>query len=315
MPRVSVILACYDRLPFLRYAVESVRAQTLTDWELIIADDGSGEAVQSYLRELQRDARIRVLGLPHSGNPAAVRNTALREATGEYIAFIDSDDVWLPRKLELQVASLQKHGQCAWGYTAYDYIDARGNKADLPQLAAWSPHEGQALAAAVGLRLMSALPSVIAERSLLEEVGGFDEKQSFYEDHDLWFRLALRSNADVVPAVLLRIRKHDEHYSSTDRIRAAECKALLLRRMFATVGEPSLRRTIRRLRAGCAANLADLHLTAPGGRSRALQALIQAAPYAWPYSSWWAGLLRALAATIVPRHHMVSGLRPKRTEL
>ena len=301
-PTVSVILPCFERLRFLRCAVESVRAQTFPDWELIIADDGSGPAVDSYLHELASDSRIRAVRLAHTGNPAAVRNAALRQAAGEYVAFIDSDDVWLPRKLEYQIASLRRREECGWGYTAYDYIDAAGQAADPPPLARWVPHKGQALAASVQLRLMSALPSVITKRSLLEQVGGFDDKQRFYEDHDLWFRLALRSNADVVHEILLHIRKHDEHYSDTDRVRAAECKAELLRRMLASVTEPSLRQTIRRQRALCAASLARSYLAAPAGRSRAIQTLIQSSSYSWLFARWWASALGTVTASIARRY-------------
>jgi glycosyltransferase involved in cell wall biosynthesis len=297
-PTVSVILPCFERLRFLRCAVDSVFAQTLSDWELIIADDGSGPAMQAYLLEMAADARVRTLRLRHSGNPAAVRNAGLLWAGGEYVAFIDSDDVWRPRKLELQVASLRRNEEHRWGYTAYHYIDASGQAADVPGLEGWAPHEGRALEASVRLRLMSALPSVIAERSLIAEVGGFDEKQHFYEDHDLWFRLALRSNADVVPEPLVLIRKHDEHYSNTDTIRAAECKAELLSRMLAAVDDPSLREIVRRQRALSAATLARLFLADPADRSRAVQTLVKSTSYSWPYARWWVSALYTIAASL-----------------
>jgi glycosyltransferase involved in cell wall biosynthesis len=313
-PAVSVILPCFERLRFLRSAVASVFAQTFSDWELVIVDDGSGSQVQAYLLEVAADPRVRTLRLAHSGNPAAVRNAGLRSAQGEYVAFIDSDDVWLPRKLEVQVASLRRREQCRWGYAAYDLIDAAGQAADRPDVQAWMRHEGRALDAAVRLRLMVALPSVLAERSLVEEVGGFDEGQRFYEDYDLWFRMALRSDADVVPEALLRVRKHDGHYSDTDRIRAAECKAAMLRRMFALLDEPALRKIVRRQRALCAASLARLLLAAPGGRSRAAQTLVESTRYSWPYARWWGSALRTLAASLAFRRAAPGGSRVERSE-
>ena len=115
--------------------------------------------------------------------------------------------------------------------------------------------------------------SVISERALLDEVGGFDATQHFYEDHDLWFRMALRSNADVVPTVLLHIRKHNEHYSDTDRLGAAECKAELLNRMLANVEQPSLRQIIHRRvdhapSGRCSVRLLTRGPTRPGGSAR-----------------------------------------------
>jgi glycosyltransferase involved in cell wall biosynthesis len=314
VPAVSVILPCFERLRFLRSAVASVFAQTFSDWELVIVDDGSGSAVQAYLHEVAADPRVRALRLAHSGNPAAVRNAGLRSAQGEYVAFIDSDDVWLPRKLELQLASLRRRDDCRWGYAAYDLIDAAGDAAEVPGVQRWMRHEGRALDAAVRLRLMAALPSVIAERSLVEEVGGFDEEQRFYEDYDLWFRMALRSNADVVSEVLLRIRKHDAHYSDTDRLRAAECKAAMLRRMSRMLEEPLLREIVRRQRALCAASLARISLGVPGGRSRAAQALVESTPYSWPYARWWGSALRTLAASLAVRRTAPEGSRVERSE-
>src|SRR6476659_3353634 len=101
MPAVSVILPTYNRANFLAASISSVLSQTFTDIELIIADDGSDDEVYAYLCSIEHPA-VRVIRLPHSGNPARVRNAALRLATGHYVAFQDSDDVWKPRKLELQ---------------------------------------------------------------------------------------------------------------------------------------------------------------------------------------------------------------------
>ncbi len=79
-PTVSIILPTFNRLQYLRAAVDSVFGQTFEDWELVIADDGSDSETQAYLRDVARGPRVRLLSLPHSGNPPAVRNIALREA-------------------------------------------------------------------------------------------------------------------------------------------------------------------------------------------------------------------------------------------
>src|SRR2546423_477819 len=97
-PVVSIILPTFNRLKFLRPAVDSVFAQTFTDWELIIADDGSDAETSTYLATVDNPPRTRVLWRSHTGIPAAVRNAALREAAGTYVAFLDSDDLWVPQK-------------------------------------------------------------------------------------------------------------------------------------------------------------------------------------------------------------------------
>src|SRR3954470_20897049 len=105
---VSIVVPTFNRLDYLRPALASVFAQTWNDWDLVIADDGSDDDVRAYLHdlELEQRPRVRVLSLPHRGNPAAVRNAALHVATGTYVAFLDSDDLWAPRKLELQLDAL-----------------------------------------------------------------------------------------------------------------------------------------------------------------------------------------------------------------
>src|ERR1043165_1265982 len=99
-PEVSIIVPSYDRLEYLRQAVESVFAQSFRDWELIVADDGSGPATAAFLTELEPQPPVRVLRAEHSGNPSVVRNLALRAAHGNLVAFLDSDDIWSPAKLE-----------------------------------------------------------------------------------------------------------------------------------------------------------------------------------------------------------------------
>ena len=125
MPQVSILLPTFDRLEFLPATIASVMAQTLTDWELLIADDGSAAPTRRYLEGLA-DPRIKVLWLAHSGRPTVALNAALRAARGDYIAFLDSDDVWLPRKLEVQLQSLRSHPERLWSCTAFTLIDADG---------------------------------------------------------------------------------------------------------------------------------------------------------------------------------------------
>lgn len=89
IPVISIVLPTFNRLQYLPSAVESVFAQTWPDWELIIVDDGSDAATRDYLRTLHDPPQVNVMWLPHTGNPGAVRNAGLREARGEFIAFLN----------------------------------------------------------------------------------------------------------------------------------------------------------------------------------------------------------------------------------
>src|SRR5262249_52759335 len=122
-PVVSIIMPTYNRLEYLRPAIESVLAQTRRDWELIVADDESREPTRPYLRSLTSDPRIALLELEHSGNPARGRNIAMRSARGQFLAYLDSDDVWLPEKLTLQLESLLRTPSRAWSYTRFTVVD------------------------------------------------------------------------------------------------------------------------------------------------------------------------------------------------
>ena len=104
-PRVSVLIPCYNAAAFLGQAIESVLAQTYQDFEIIVVDDGSADLVGAY-------EGVRCVRKEHSGI-SATRNRAVAEAKGEFIAFLDADDLWAPEKLEKQVAYLDSHPQCA----------------------------------------------------------------------------------------------------------------------------------------------------------------------------------------------------------
>jgi glycosyltransferase involved in cell wall biosynthesis len=213
-PLISVIMPTFNRLAWLRAAIQSVRDQTLEDWELILADDGSDEPVREYLRELEADTEhpVRVLFLAHGGNPPAARNRALREARGEYIAFLDSDDIWLPRKLEMQIASLGERPACEWSYTRSVLVDGSGRQ--MPGRGLQYPADKDGWIAESLLRGEAAVTqsSVVARREAVARVGGYPEDLPICGDYELYLRLALASRIDFVDEPLVLVRRHDEHY-------------------------------------------------------------------------------------------------------
>src|SRR5688500_16163655 len=129
MPAVSAVIPTYNRLPLLMQAVESVRAQTFGDWELVVADDGSTDGSAEAVEGLG-DPRIRVLRLPHTGNAGAVRNAGVAASGGEWLAFLDSDDVWLPQRLELQLAAV-RDANVQWSYAGAELMDSAGRPLPL----------------------------------------------------------------------------------------------------------------------------------------------------------------------------------------
>src|SRR5215469_7914755 len=209
-PVVSIIVPIFNRLHYLRVAVESVFAQTFPDWELILADDGSDSETVAYMHQLQQQQpRVRLLRLPHRGNVAAVRNTALREASGDYIAFLDTDDVWAPTKLETQIASLRANSNRKWSYTGFHLVDASLNR--LPKAPQFSAANGWILDALLRAETTIVQSSVLVRRDFFDEVGPYDESMRWCSDYELAARFALHSAADCINQPLVMIRRHTEH--------------------------------------------------------------------------------------------------------
>lgn len=118
-PHVSVIMPLHNAAEFLEEAIHSIQLQTLTDWELLAVDDCSTDATAEMVRAMAlRDERIHLLKMAERSGPTAVRNRALAEAKGRFVAFLDGDDVWLPNKLKQQVSVLENspHVLCCTSY-------------------------------------------------------------------------------------------------------------------------------------------------------------------------------------------------------
>jgi len=124
---VSIITPSYKSVKFIKETIDSVLVQTYTNWEMIIVDDcspdNSNEIIENYIL---KDSRIKFIKLEKNSGPAVARNRAIEEACGRYIAFLDADDLWMPQKLEKQIAFMNKQ-KCALSYTSY-YVISEENK-------------------------------------------------------------------------------------------------------------------------------------------------------------------------------------------
>ena len=184
MPTVSVVIPSYNRARLLREAIDSVLAQDFDDFELIVVDDGSTDETP---RVLESYAQILVVRQAHSGVSAA-RNAGIGTASGQLLAFLDSDDLWLPEKLSMQVAFFQHHPAAVICQTEELWIR---NGMRVNPKTRHRKDSGMIFERCVELCLVS--PSaVMMRRSLLDEVGAFDETIPACEDYDLWLRISCR---------------------------------------------------------------------------------------------------------------------------
>jgi glycosyltransferase involved in cell wall biosynthesis len=297
-PLVSIILPTFGRLQYLRPTVDSVHRQTLQDWELIIADDGSDEATRTYLSTLAGDGRIRLVWLAHSGIPAVVRNAALRRARGSYVAFLDSDDLWLPEKLARQVETLHSRPACHWSYTAVSHIDGLGQPLPEPVFGPWLPCEGSVFERLVTGPALVRTPTVLAARALIAQAGSFDETIRSSEDYDLWLRLALLSEVALVDEPLVQVRRHEANHSRDWEV-ALSGRDQSLRKLQGTV-DIRRRLLLRAERTRNALTLAARHASL-GNRARMVRALYRALPYSWTSLQWWFALVKNPLRPYVPK--------------
>lgn len=218
-PLFSVVVTAFDRLPYLRGAVASVRAQTLKDFELIVVDDGSRDGTWEWL-----SAQDGLKAVRHRGNRgvAAARNTGLSRSRGRLVAMLDSDDAWRPGFLRAMARELSRPGAQA-AFCAYEEMDARGRRPSAGLRGAAARNRQPVFLPLIGKDRIPPLSSAAFRRSLLAGLGGFDERfRKLDEDTDLFLRAgAVHGPAAFrfVPRRLLRRRVHDDSLTGAARRR------------------------------------------------------------------------------------------------
>jgi glycosyltransferase involved in cell wall biosynthesis len=296
-PLVSIILPTFNRVKYLRVAVDSVFAQTFEDWELIIADDGSDAETMAYLRTLADVPRVKLLRLSHTGNPPVVRNAALREATAEYIAFLDSDDVWMPEKLEAQLVSLRSHPVRRWSYTGCVMVDDTLKPLGGTRDKRCPATDGWILDALLKAEVVVVQSSVVAARDLIEAAGGYAEDLPICGDYELYVQLALRSEVDFVDKPLVLVRRHQEHYC--DDVAALTDLRRFIEKVQRSGTATHLESVLDRRRALASAGIAR-GCAATGNRIRVLSTIFSSAHYSWRYRDWWYCVMAAMFKSFAP---------------
>jgi len=185
MPKVSVVIPAYNAMNYLPETVESVLRQTFTDFEVLIVDDGSSDHIKQWASGLV-DPRVKLISQENQGLPGA-RNTGIAQAQGEYIAFLDADDLWEATKLEKQVRCLEDNPEVGLVHTWMLLVDEQGKSTGRVMT---SDAAGKVWTQLVE-RNVIACPSVMVRRCCFERVGEFDRTLRSIEDWDMWLRLAV----------------------------------------------------------------------------------------------------------------------------
>ena len=198
---VSIIMPSYNTAMYIAESIRSVLAQTYPDWELIIVDDCSTDDTDAVVAPFLSDARIRYLKNDVNSGAAVSRNRALREAKGKWIAFLDSDDLWLPQKLERQLAFMKKNGY-VFSYTDYDKIDE-----DSAPCGVRVSGPSRVTKPGIYRYCWMGCLSVVYKASLLPELQIADIKKN--NDYAMWLKLCKRADCYLLgePLAKYRIRR------------------------------------------------------------------------------------------------------------
>jgi glycosyltransferase involved in cell wall biosynthesis len=292
LPSVSVIIPTYNRAHAVHEAIESALGQTLVPSEVIVVDDGSEDGTRERLAPYMN--RIQYIYQENQGVSAA-RNTGVRAAKGDLIAFLDSDDVWHQRKLELQLQYLQEYPKIAL-VGAVSFVDPTRNWPLLPDSAHLSAH-AVALEDVV-LRSPFATSTVVVRKHCFDEVGYFDTGLCNAEDRDIYIRIASRYPMVKLHATLVWGDKEGEHLSAASAQSEQSTRKMLLG-AFERLDSLRGRIVLRRRALSYAAFEGSYIYLAQGDRLRALRRVLWSLVlWPFPYSVGEAGPFRRVKRLI-----------------
>ncbi|HEU5397113.1 MAG TPA: glycosyltransferase [Verrucomicrobiae bacterium] len=241
-PAISVIIPAFNSAAFVADTLRSVQAQTFRDFEVVVVDDGSTDATAEIVREFCRDdSRFQLIQQPNAGLPGA-RNTGIRHARGEWVAFVDSDDLWLPEKLEKQLAAGRRDPKTNFTFTNFLIWDGtRDLGVGYPENEPLP--EGDVVAQLI-FRFLFLPSTVMLRRQTAGDGGLFDATMKIGEDWDFWLRLAARDM--VVAGVrepLVRYRQWPGSLTAKGKLKSLDANVRVLKKNLPAIiaKYPSLR--------------------------------------------------------------------------
>ncbi len=203
MPLVSIIMPAYNSREFIGEALDSIAGQTISDYEVIVIDDGSTDNTAQIA--IEHPIGVNLIKQTNRG-PAAARNLGVSDSTGKFVAFLDADDLWKPTKLEKQLALFKADPELGMVFTENSLFDARGTFRDNLRKKELLMH-GE-IARNILLHSRVATPTVMVRRDVLDVVGLFEEQLTHAEDDNLWIRIAAQYAVALVDESLVWVRDH-----------------------------------------------------------------------------------------------------------
>jgi len=207
-PKVSVIIPTYNRAHLVGRAIQSVLNQTYQDFEIIVVDDGSADNTKEVIKKFQeQDKRVKYIRHEKNRGGSAARNTGIKASRGEYIAFLDSDDKWVPGKLEKQLKKINdselKPGAV---YTGLKYVDIQRRNIRVKK----PKYRGNIFQTLLVMNVVGTASSVLVKKECLNIVGLFDESLPSRQDLDMWIRISKKFNFDFILEPLTFVTEHED---------------------------------------------------------------------------------------------------------
>lgn len=222
MPLISVIIPVYNGEKTIRETIESVLNQTWTDLEVLVINDGSQDSTLKIVSNIE-DTRLKVFNYSNAGLSAS-RNRGITLAQGEYVSFLDADDLWTPDKLELQLKALEANPEAAVAYSWVNYITETG---EFFRSGNYINMNGNIYEKFLNQNVLENGSNPLIRKQALTEVGGFDQDLSYAEDWDMWMRLAARYHFVAVPSPQILYRMSANSMSGNILKMEAGCLRLI----------------------------------------------------------------------------------------
>jgi glycosyltransferase involved in cell wall biosynthesis len=203
--RVSAVIPTYNSAKYIRDAVESVLAQTYPVYEVLVVDDGSTDGTEELFKGYGN--RIRYIRQANAGPPVA-RNTGLAQAAGDWIALLDSDDLWTPQKIERQVAYLESHPACGLVYTDMKTFDDSGIIEESVKISRNLRLPSGNIFPQMFAETLFQTSAVLIRKSCIDRVGGFDTELRMGDDYELFLRISRHYELGYVDEPLVLYRQH-----------------------------------------------------------------------------------------------------------
>ncbi|MEK6643526.1 MAG: glycosyltransferase [Planctomycetota bacterium] len=220
-PAISVIIPTYNRVAYLREALDSVAAQTFRSYEVIVVDDGSTEPIADAIEGHTTSPRVVRQVIQ---GPAAARNSGIQAATADVVAFLDNDDLWLPEKLARFMEAMRRDPDVPIWYGPMQPIESDGRH--VPGRT--KPCVGGWITEALFRSSFVHVPTVVCRKELLVDAACFDETLPVCEDYDLWLRLSVQTRFGLIEEPLALRRLHGDRLSKARMSRNLDVKARML---------------------------------------------------------------------------------------